>query len=156
MPDRGRRGSGTWTKNPSQAAWQRLSGNTIFKAPLSVAGVMPWFRIVRQPKMSFKTIKDEKVQMMICGSPTCRGLAAFFRRERSEFDLSMKASDSTAHRSALPEIQESDMLVVPGRRRPSRSVTSATTLVLICTIRDPMTGQFYSRTPLIAQKARLT
>ncbi len=38
--------------NPSQAAWQRLKGNTSFKAPLSVTGVKPWFRIVRQPKIS--------------------------------------------------------------------------------------------------------
>ena len=54
------------------------------------------------------------------------------------------------------EIQESDMLVVPGPGhgvpRPVRR--SPPTLVLICNIRDPVTGQSYSRDArYIAQKA---
>jgi glutamine synthetase len=53
------------------------------------------------------------------------------------------------------EIQESDMLVVPD---PSTAFldpfTPATTLVLICNVRDPVTGEPYSRDPRhIAQKA---
>src|SRR5215471_11471055 len=53
------------------------------------------------------------------------------------------------------EIQESDMLVVPD---PATAFldpfTAATTLVLICNIRDPLTGQPYSRDcRYIAQKA---
>src|SRR5215475_3515709 len=44
------------------------------------------------------------------------------------------------------EIQESDMLVVPD---PTTAFldpfTTATTLVLICNVRDPVTGQTYSR-----------
>ena len=53
------------------------------------------------------------------------------------------------------EIQESDMLVVPD---PTTAFldpfTLATTLVLICNIRDPITGQAYSRDArYIAQKA---
>jgi glutamine synthetase len=53
------------------------------------------------------------------------------------------------------EIQESDMLVVPD---PTTAFldpfTSATTLVLICNIRDPITGESYSRDArYIAQKA---
>src|SRR5258708_10250549 len=53
------------------------------------------------------------------------------------------------------EIQESDMLVVPD---PTTAFLDpfapATTLVLICNIREPLTGQSYSRDPrFIAQKA---
>src|SRR5437588_10579994 len=53
------------------------------------------------------------------------------------------------------EIQESDMLVVPD---PTTAFldpfTPATTLVMICNIRDPVTGQAYSRDArYIAQKA---
>src|SRR5579871_665701 len=53
------------------------------------------------------------------------------------------------------EIQESDMLVVPD---PATAFldpfTAQTTLVLICNIRDPLTGEAYSRDPRhIAQKA---
>jgi hypothetical protein len=54
MPDRGRGGAELEcvTQNRSGAAWQRLNGNTIFKRRSRVAGVKPWFRIVRQPKIS--------------------------------------------------------------------------------------------------------
>ena len=53
------------------------------------------------------------------------------------------------------EIQESDMLVVPD---PTTAFldpfTPATTLVLICNIKDPVTGEAYSRDArYIAQKA---
>src|SRR5215470_1784014 len=53
------------------------------------------------------------------------------------------------------EIQESDMLVVPD---PTTAFldpfTTETTLVLICNVRDPVTGQSYSRDPrYVAQKA---
>src|SRR5499425_709596 len=55
------------------------------------------------------------------------------------------------------EIQESDMLVVPA---PTTALldpfTSETTLVMICNIRDPVTGQTYSRDArYIAQKAEI-
>lgn len=55
------------------------------------------------------------------------------------------------------EIQESDMLVVPD---PTMAFldpfATETTLVLICNIRDPVTGQSYSRDPrYIAQKAEI-
>jgi len=39
-------------QNPSQALWPRLNGNMFLKAPLSVTGVKPWFRIVQQLKIS--------------------------------------------------------------------------------------------------------
>src|SRR4029077_21211617 len=39
-------------QNPSEPAWARANGSAIFKASLSVTGVKPWFRIVRQPKIS--------------------------------------------------------------------------------------------------------
>src|SRR5438128_2547474 len=53
------------------------------------------------------------------------------------------------------EIQESDMLVVPD---PTTAFldpfTTETTLAMICNIRDPLTGESYSRDPrYIAQKA---
>jgi glutamine synthetase len=53
------------------------------------------------------------------------------------------------------EIQESDMLVVPDPTTPFLDpFTPATTLVLICNIRDPVTGEAYSRDArYIAQKA---
>ncbi len=55
------------------------------------------------------------------------------------------------------EIQESDMLVVPDPTTAFLDPFAAeTTLVLICNIRDPVTGQSYSRDPrYIAQKAEI-
>src|SRR5262249_56720776 len=53
------------------------------------------------------------------------------------------------------EIQESDMLVVPDSTTAFlHPFSTATTLVLICNIRDPVTGETYSRDArYIAQKA---
>ena len=53
------------------------------------------------------------------------------------------------------EIQESDMLVVPDSTTAFLDpFSTATTLVLICNIRDPVTGEAYSRDArYIAQKA---
>jgi len=82
---RRRRGGGTWTKNPPQAAWPRLNGNAIFKAPLSVTGVKPWFRIVRQPKMSSRRQGREGPDDRSAVHRLAGGVAAFFRpAERGE------------------------------------------------------------------------
>src|SRR5262249_37269099 len=53
------------------------------------------------------------------------------------------------------EIQESDMLVVPDSTTAFLDpFSAATTLVLICNIRDPVTGEPYSRDArYLAQKA---
>ena len=55
------------------------------------------------------------------------------------------------------EIQESDMLVVPDPTTAFLDPFAAeTTLAVICNIRDPVTGQSYSRDPrFIAQKAEI-
>src|SRR3977135_109979 len=70
--------------------------------------------------------------------------------------LSTKASDSTAHRSAVSRrSRKATCWSSRIRRRPSSTpFPPATPLVLTCNIRDPMTGQSYSRDPrYIAQKA---
>ena len=53
------------------------------------------------------------------------------------------------------EIQESDMLLVPDQASAFLDpFTAAPTLVLICSVRDPITGEWYSRDPrYVATKA---
>src|SRR5260221_11398999 len=105
-----------------------------------------------------KTIKDEKVQMIDLRFTDLPGVWQHFSVPPSAVNADALDEGIGFDGSSIrgfQEIQESDMLVVPD---PTTAFldpfTPATTLVLTCNIRDPMTGQPYSRDArYIAQKA---
>src|ERR1700746_232305 len=105
-----------------------------------------------------KAIKAKDVQMIDLRFTDLPGTWQHFSIPPSAVDADAMSEgigfDGSSIRG-VQEIQESDMLVVPD---PTTAFldpfTPATTLVLICNIRDPVTGQSYSRDPrYIAQKA---
>jgi len=105
-----------------------------------------------------KTIKDEKVQMIDLRFTDLPGVWQHFSVPPSAIDTDALEEGIGFDGSSIrgfQEIQESDMLVVPD---PTTAFldpfSTATTLVLICNIRDPVTGQTYSRDArYVAQKA---
>jgi glutamine synthetase len=105
-----------------------------------------------------KVIKDKNVQMIDLRFTDLPGTWQHFSVPPSAVDSDAMSEGIGFDGSSIrgfQEIQESDMLVVPD---PTTAFldpfASATTLVLICNIRDPVTGQPYSRDPrYIAQKA---
>ena len=107
-----------------------------------------------------KTIKDEKVQMIDLRFTDLPGVWQHFSVPPSAVNSNTLDEGIGFDGSSIrgfQEIQESDMLVVPD---PTTAFidpfTPTTTLVLICNIRDPVTGQSYSRDArYIAQKAEI-
>ena len=105
-----------------------------------------------------KAIKDNNVQMIDLRFTDLPGTWQHFSVPPSAVDADAMSDGIGFDGSSIrgfQEIQESDMLVVPD---PTTAFldpfASATTLVLICNVRDPITGQAYSRDPrYIAQKA---
>src|SRR5258705_988603 len=105
-----------------------------------------------------KAIKDEKVQMIDLRFTDLPGVWQHFSVPPSAVNIDTLDEGIGFDGSSIrgfQEIQESDMLVVPD---PTTAFLDpfapATTLVLICNIRDPVTGQTYTRDPrFIAQKA---
>ena len=105
-----------------------------------------------------KTIKDEKVQMIDLRFTDLPGVWQHFSVPPSAVDADALDEGIGFDGSSIrgfQEIQESDMLVVPD---PTTAFldpfTTAPTLVLVCNVRDPVTGQTYSRDPrYVAQKA---
>src|SRR2546421_6708725 len=105
-----------------------------------------------------KTIKDEKVQMIDLRFTDLPGIWQHFSVPPSAIDADSLEEGIGFDGSSIrgfQEIQESDMLVIPD---PTTAFldpfAEAPTLVLICNIRDPVTGQSYSRdVRYIAQKA---
>jgi glutamine synthetase len=105
-----------------------------------------------------KAIKDEKVQMIDLRFTDLPGVWQHFSVPPSAVNIDALDEGIGFDGSSIrgfQEIQESDMLVVPD---PTTAFvdpfTPATTLVLICNIRDPLTGQSYSRDArYIAKKA---
>jgi glutamine synthetase len=105
-----------------------------------------------------KAIKDQKVQMIDLRFTDLPGVWQHFSVPPSAvdadaFDAGIGFDGSSIR--GFQEIQESDMLVVPD---PATAFldpfTAAATLVLVCNVRDPVTGQAYSRDPrYVAQKA---
>src|SRR5215467_8227681 len=105
-----------------------------------------------------KAIQDKKVQMIDLRFADLPGMWQHFSVppsavEADVFDEGIGFDGSSIR--GFQEIQESDMLVVPD---PTTAFldpfTQSTTLVLICNIRDPVSGQSYSRDArYIAQKA---
>src|ERR1700687_2352839 len=105
-----------------------------------------------------KAIKDKNVQMIDLRFTDLPGMWQHFSVPPSAVDADVFAEGIGFDGSSIrgfQEIQESDMLVVAD---PDTAFldpfTSATTLVMICNIRDPVTGESYSRDArYIAQKA---
>src|SRR5918996_2593329 len=96
-----------------------------------------------------KVIKDKDVRMIDLRFTDLPGTWQHFSVPPSAIDADALEEGIGFDGSSIrgfQEIQESDMLVVPD---PTTAFldpfTTATTLVLICNIRDPATGQPYSR-----------
>jgi len=110
------------------------------------------------PDDVLKAIKDKSVQMIDLRFADLPGVWQHFSVPPSAVDADALSEGIGFDGSSIrgfQEIQESDMLVVPD---PTTAFldpfTTATTLVLICNVRDPVTGQTYSRDArYIAQKA---
>src|SRR6266568_3511259 len=150
MPDRGRRGGGL-------EAWQRRNGNDLQGAPLGYRSEAMVPNCATAEDV-LKTVKDEKVQMIDLRFTDLPGVWQHFSVPPSAVNANALDEGIGFDGSSIrgfQEIQESDMLVVPD---PTTAFldpfSTATTLVLICNIRDPVTGQTYSRDPrYVAQKA---
>jgi glutamine synthetase len=105
-----------------------------------------------------KVIKDQKIEMVDLRFTDIPGLWQHFSVPPSALDRDSFADGVGFDGSSIrgfQEIQESDMLVIPD---PATAFldpfAEAPTLVLICNIRDPVTGQSYSRDArYVAQKA---
>src|SRR5262252_613575 len=103
-------------------------------------------------------IKEDKIEMVDLRFTDLPGLWQHFSVPPRALDLEALEEGVGFDGSSIrgfQEIQESDMLVVPD---PSTAFLDPyspdSTLVLICNIRDPVTGQSYSRDArYIAQKA---
>jgi len=110
------------------------------------------------PEDVLRTIKDDKIEMIDLRFTDLPGLWQHFSVPPRALDLDSIAEGVGFDGSSIrgfQEIQESDMLVIPD---PTTAFldpfAEARTLVLICNIRDPITGQSYSRDSRhIAQKA---
>ena len=113
---------------------------------------------LKTPEDVLRTIKDDKIAMVDLRFTDVPGLWQHFSVPPSALDLDSFEDGVGFDGSSIrgfQEIQESDMLVIPD---PASGFldpfTEAPTLVLICNIRDPVTGQSYSRDArYIAQKA---
>src|SRR6478736_2040611 len=112
----------------------------------------------KSPEDLLKTIKDNKIEMIDLRFTDVPGLWQHFSVPPRALDhdsiVNGVGFDGSSIRG-FQEIQESDMLVIPD---PATAFldpfTEAPTLVLICNIRDPVTGQSYSRdVRYVAQKA---
>ena len=106
--------------------------------------------------MSF--IKEHKVQAVDLRFVDLPGLWQHFTVSTREFSTDAFEEGLGFDGSSIrgfQEIQESDMLLIPD---PSTGFldpfTAAPTLVLICDVKDPVTGEWYTRDPRrIAKKA---
>src|ERR1700731_3745262 len=104
-----------------------------------------------------KAIKSQNVQMIDLRFTDLPGTWQHFSVPPSAVDTDAMSEGIGFDGSSIrgfQEIQESDMLVVPDPATAFLDPYSpASTLVLICNIRDPVTGQPYSRDArYIAQK----
>ena len=113
---------------------------------------------LKTPEDVLRVIKDNKIEMIDLRFIDLPGLWQHFSvppsaLDRDSFEEGVGFDGSSIR--GFQEIQESDMLVIPDPKSAFLDpFTEAPTLVLICTIRDPVTGQSYSRDGRhIAQKA---
>src|SRR5271167_2643243 len=111
------------------------------------------------PEDVLRTIKDHKIPMIDLRYTDLPGRWQHFSVPPSALDLESFEGGVGFEGSSIrwfQDIQESDMLVIPD---PASAFldpfTQIPTLVLICNVRDPVTGQSYTRDPrYIAQKAQ--
>jgi glutamine synthetase len=112
----------------------------------------------KSPEDLLKIIKDEKIEMIDLRFTDIPGLWQHFSVPPRALDRDAIVDGVGFDGSSIrgfQEIQESDMLVVPD---PNTAFVDpfaeAPTLCLICNIRDPVTGESYSRDArYVAQKA---
>jgi glutamine synthetase len=112
----------------------------------------------KSPEDVLKIIKDNKIQMVDLRFADLPGLWQHFSVPPRALNLDSFAEGVGFDGSSIrgfQEIQESDMMVIPD---PTTAFldpfTEAPTLALICNIRDPITGESYSRdVRYVAQKA---
>jgi glutamine synthetase len=112
----------------------------------------------KSPEDLLKAIKDNKIDMIDLRFTDIPGLWQHFSVPPRALDQNAIVEGVGFDGSSIrgfQEIQESDMLVVPD---PTTAFldpfTEAPTVSLICNIRDPVTGESYSRDPrYVAQKA---
>src|SRR5215471_149622 len=108
-----------------------------------------------------KTIKDKNVEMIDLRFTDLPGVWQHFSVPPSAIDVDALEEGIGFDGSSIrgfQEIQESDMLVVPD---PTTAFldpfSTATIVVLICNVRDPVTGQTYTRDArYVAQRRRRT
>jgi glutamine synthetase len=105
-----------------------------------------------------KIVKDEKIEMIDLRFTDIPGLWQHFSVPPSALDIDSFSEGVGFDGSSIrgfQEIQESDMLVIPDPASAFKDpFTEQSTLNLICNIRDPVTGQAYSRdVRYVAQKA---
>ena len=110
------------------------------------------------PDDVLKTMKDEAIEMIDLRFTDIPGLWQHFSvppRAIGADSFSDGIGFDGSSIRGFQEIQESDMLVVPDPTTAFRDpFAEAPTLVLICDISDPVTGQPYSRDPrYVARKA---
>src|SRR5690349_20305138 len=103
----------------------------------------------KTPEDVLAVIRDDKIEMIDVRFTDVPGLWQHFSVPPSALSADSLTEGIGFDGSSIrgfQEIQESDMLVVPD---PTTAFldqfTPATTLVLICNIRDPVTGETYSR-----------
>ncbi|HEX2887586.1 type I glutamate--ammonia ligase [Vineibacter terrae] len=112
------------------------------------------------PEDLFKLIRDQKVQIVDLRFTDLPGTWQHFSVPPDAIDDNALAEGIGFDGSSIrgfQKIQESDMVLIPD---PTSAFldpfTEATTLVLICNVRDPVTGQRYTRDPrYVAEKAEV-
>ena len=112
----------------------------------------------KTPEDVLKVIKDDKIEMIDLRFTDLPGLWQHFSVPPRALDANSFSDGVGFDGSSIrgfQEIQESDMLVLPDPTTAFvDAFAEAPTLVLICGISDPVTGQPYNRDPrYIAQKA---
>ena len=110
------------------------------------------------PQEVMARIKDKEIQAVDLRFVDLPGLWQHFTMSTKEFSEDAFEEGVGFDGSSIrgfQEIQESDMLLVPDATTAfDDPFTAAPTLVLLCNVKDPVTGESYSRDPrYIAQKA---
>ena len=111
-----------------------------------------------KPNDVMSLIKEHAVQAVDLRFVDLPGLWQHFTLSAREFSSEIFEEGIGFDGSSIrgfQEIQESDMLLVPDQASAFLDpFTAAPTLVLICSVRDPITGEWYSRDPrYVATKA---
>ncbi len=112
----------------------------------------------KSPEDVLKAIKDNDVKIVDLRFTDLPGVWQHFSVPATAIELDAFSEGVGFDGSSIrgfQEIQESDMLVIPDAETAFLDpFTSVPTLVMICNVRDPVSGEWYTRDPrYIAQKA---